>query len=107
MKVKNKLTRETLEITYPEFRKKFVKEIQTAFENYRRTQLNKYFTILKMITQWNTISISNYNGTSTTLEFRIGILRKCKFLFLLFLTFYKIKQIIITRRQYKYGHLVK
>lgn len=42
MSVKNKLTRETLEITYPEFRKKFVKEIRTAFESYRRTQLNKY-----------------------------------------------------------------
>ena len=42
MKVKNKLTRETLEITYPEFRKKFAKELQTAFESYRRTQLNKY-----------------------------------------------------------------
>ena len=27
---------------YPEFRKKFAKEIQTAFESYRRTQLNKY-----------------------------------------------------------------
>lgn len=42
MKVKNKLTRESLEITYPEFRKKFAKEIQTAFESYHRTQLNKY-----------------------------------------------------------------
>ena len=42
MKVKNNLTRETLEITYPEFRKKFVKELQAAFESYRRTQLNKY-----------------------------------------------------------------
>ena len=42
MILKNKLTRETLEISYPEFRKKFAKEIQTAFESYRRTQLNKY-----------------------------------------------------------------
>lgn len=42
MKVKNKLTRENLEITYPEFRKRFAKEIQTAFESYRKTQLNKY-----------------------------------------------------------------
>lgn len=40
--LKNKLTRETLEITYPEFRKRFAKELQTAFESYRRTQLNKY-----------------------------------------------------------------
>ena len=43
MILKNKLTRATLERTYPEFRKKFVKEIQTAFESYLRTQLNKYF----------------------------------------------------------------
>jgi hypothetical protein len=42
MILKNKLTRETLEITYPEFRKKFAKEIQDAFESYRKTQLNKY-----------------------------------------------------------------
>lgn len=42
MILKNKLTRETLEITYPEFRKRFAKEIQYAFECYRKTQLNKY-----------------------------------------------------------------
>ena len=42
MILKNKLTRETLEISYPEFRKKFAKEIRIAFESYRRTQLNKY-----------------------------------------------------------------
>ena len=39
MILKNKLTRETLEITYPEFRKKFAKELQTTFESYRRTLL--------------------------------------------------------------------
>ena len=42
MILKNKLTRESLEITYPEFRKKFAKELQKAFESYRRTQMNKY-----------------------------------------------------------------
>lgn len=42
MILKNKLTRETLEITYPEFRKRFAKEIQDAFESYRKTQLNKH-----------------------------------------------------------------
>ena len=42
MKVKNKLTKETLDITYSEFRIKFAKEIQDAFESYRKTQLNKY-----------------------------------------------------------------
>lgn len=42
MILKNKLTRETLEITYPEFRKRFAKEIRDAFESYRKNQLNKY-----------------------------------------------------------------
>ena len=38
----NKLTKETLDIPYSEFRKKFAKEIQDAIESYRKTQLNKY-----------------------------------------------------------------
>ena len=42
MILKNKLTKETLDITYPEFRKEFAKEIQVAFESYRKIQLNKY-----------------------------------------------------------------
>ena len=42
MIIKNKLTRETLNITYPEFRKKFAKEIKDAFESYCQTELNKY-----------------------------------------------------------------
>ena len=42
MILKNKLTKETLNITYSEFRKNFAKEIQDAFESYRKTQLNKY-----------------------------------------------------------------
>ena len=42
MILKNKLTKEVLEISYSEFRKKFAKEINDAFESYRKTQLNKY-----------------------------------------------------------------
>ena len=42
MKVKNKLTKETLDIPYVEFRKKFAKEIQDAFDSYCKTQLNKH-----------------------------------------------------------------
>ena len=42
MILKNKLTKETLDILYSEFRKKFTKEIQDAFESCRKTQLNKY-----------------------------------------------------------------
>lgn len=42
MILKNKLTKETLDISYSEFRTKFAKEILDAFENYCKTQLNKY-----------------------------------------------------------------
>ena len=42
MKVRNKLTQETLNISYSEFRKRFARELQVAFESYRQTQLNKY-----------------------------------------------------------------
>ncbi len=43
MILKNKLTKETLNIPYSKFRTKFAKEIQDAFESYHKTQLNKYF----------------------------------------------------------------
>ena len=47
MILKNKLTKETLDIPYFEFRTKFAKEIQDAFESYRKTQLNKYSYIFR------------------------------------------------------------
>ena len=43
MILKNRRTRETLEIEYSEFRKKFAKEIQIDFEGFRKTELNKSF----------------------------------------------------------------
>jgi len=43
MILKNKLTKETLEIPYSEFRIKFAKEIQAALESFKRTELNKTF----------------------------------------------------------------
>ena len=42
MILRNKLTKETLNISYFEFRKRFARELQLAFESYRQTQLNKY-----------------------------------------------------------------
>ena len=42
MILRNKLTQETLNISYSEFRKRFARELQVAFESYRQTQLNKY-----------------------------------------------------------------
>ena len=47
MILKNRRTRESLEIEYSEFRKKFAKEIQVAFEGFRRTELNKPFNNYK------------------------------------------------------------
>ena len=44
MILKNKRTRETLEITDSEFKKRFAKEINDAFESYKKTVLAKpYF----------------------------------------------------------------
>lgn len=43
MILKNKRTGEKLEITYQEFRKKFTKEIQVAYESFRQTELNKSY----------------------------------------------------------------
>ncbi len=43
MKLRNRRTRETLEIDYSEFRTRFAKDIQQSFESYKQTQLNKSF----------------------------------------------------------------
>ena len=43
MILKNRRTREILEMEYSEFRKRFAKEIQVAFESFRKTELNKPF----------------------------------------------------------------
>ena len=46
MILKNKRTRETLNITLPEFKTRFAKEIKAAFESYKQTELAKpYFKI--------------------------------------------------------------
>ena len=41
MKVRNKLTKEIINISYNDFKIRFSKEIQVAFECYIRTQNNK------------------------------------------------------------------
>ena len=43
MILKNRITREILDIEYSEFRKTFTKEIQIAFESFRKTELNSPF----------------------------------------------------------------
>ena len=73
MKVKNKRTRDTLEIEYSEFRRKFAKEIQVAFESFRKTELNKPFYNYKDDNSMEFNSTSNSNGTLTTLEIQFGI----------------------------------
>ena len=71
MKVKNKLTKETLDIPYVEFRKKFAKEIQDAFESYCKTQINTLGTS-KMTILWSLIFILNSIGILITSEILIG-----------------------------------
>jgi len=73
MILKNKLTKETLDIPYSEFRIKFAKEIQDAFESYRKTQLNNILGTSKMIILWSLIFILNSIGISTILVIVIGI----------------------------------
>lgn len=43
MILRNKLTKEILNISCVKFRKKFSKEIQVAFESFKKTELNKTF----------------------------------------------------------------
>lgn len=43
MILKNRHTCEKLKLTYSEFRQKFAKEIQVAYESYRHTELNKSY----------------------------------------------------------------
>ena len=47
MILENKLTKETLDIPYYEFRTKFAKEIQSAFSSFKKTELNKTFYMYK------------------------------------------------------------
>lgn len=73
MILKNKLTKETLDIPYSEFRIKFAKEIQDAFESYRKTQLNKYSWNFKDDNSLEFNFILNFIGILITLGVLIGI----------------------------------
>ena len=61
MILKNKRTRETLNITLPEFKTRFAKDIKRAFESYKQTELAKPHFKIKNIDeddfyfdlQWN------------------------------------------------------
>ena len=44
--LRNKRTRQTLEMNYFEFNKRFAKEIQIAFENYQKTEASKRLYML-------------------------------------------------------------
>ena len=71
MILRNKRTRQTLEIEYNEFKKKFAKEIQVAFENYQKTEADKRLYILDYCDyievdfyfdfRWNFNNFSNSN----------------------------------------------
>ena len=47
MILRNKLTKETLDINYNDFRKKFAKELETAFESYKKSENAKPYFKLK------------------------------------------------------------
>ncbi len=67
MIIKNKLTKETLVLSEEEFKIRFIKEIETALDSYKRTELAKpYYKINKNIEsdfyfslQYNFNSFSN------------------------------------------------
>lgn len=69
MIIRNKLTKETLELNRVEFEKQFSKEIKNALESYTKTELSKpYFRIHKNLEsdfyfdlQWNFNNFSNSN----------------------------------------------
>ena len=73
MILRNKLTKEVLEIPYSEFRKKFAKEIQDAFESYRKTQLNKYSWNFKDDNSLEFNFFLNYSGISIILGLPYGL----------------------------------
>lgn len=78
MILRNKRTSETLEIEYSEFRKKFAKEIQIAFDSFRKTELNKSFYNYKDDNSMEFNFTFSSNGTSIILVTQFGILKKCK-----------------------------
>ena len=43
MIIANRRTREKREISYSDFRKEFAREIEAAYQSYRRTELSKSF----------------------------------------------------------------
>lgn len=43
MKIKNKLTKEVLELSYNEFKENFSKEIQQAYESFKKNKSFKEF----------------------------------------------------------------
>ena len=52
MILRNKLTKETLNINYADFRKRFAKELQTAFDNFKKSEnVKPYFKLKDYIEQ--------------------------------------------------------
>ena len=78
MIVKNKRTRETLDITLEEFKKKFAKEIEESMDSYERTVLAKpTFPPFKTQEDIESGYYLAYGIILITTEFQIGILKKC------------------------------
>ncbi len=62
MIIKNKSTKEILKLTEIEFKRKFAKEIQEAFESYKRTvQAKPYFMKRNIESEFYNDIIWNFN----------------------------------------------
>ena len=46
MKIKNKLTKEVLELSYVKFKEKFSKEIQQAYDSFKKQKFQRIFISL-------------------------------------------------------------
>ena len=49
MIVKNRQTKKVIEISLDEFKTRFAKELEVAFESYKKTQLSKPFFMIKSL----------------------------------------------------------
>jgi hypothetical protein len=71
MILRNKRTREIINITLSEFKIRFAKEIETAFDGYMRAKLTKPYFKLRNIDEAD--FYFGLNGTLTIMPVLIGI----------------------------------
>ena len=80
MILKNKLTKETLDIPYSEFRKNSQKKSKLHLKVIGKHSLINILTTLKTIILWSLIFILTSNGILIILGCQTGLLKECKML---------------------------